>query len=145
MASLGEAAQQLRALEASGGLAVGPVGDGGGGGGGHGAEGAQDVGGTEGGEQQALWLRVERCLTLLRLFVEEVENKAGSCGRSQRHGTAARGLPMRVQVTVVGGSNTPKLEVGTDSSQTIGSLRSRIWQELGQHGEWQRRRRACCG
>eukprot|EP00966_Prymnesium_polylepis_P145110 3350950-Prymnesium_polylepis.1 len=144
MAYLDAAAKQLRALQEAhgadrGGAASGAVAVSGGevAVGGAVAAGGAAAGDGEWGEQQALSLRIERCLTLLRLFVEEVENKAGGAGRAQRHGTAVRGVPMRIQVTVVGGSNSPKLEVVTESSATIGTLRSRVWQELAQHGEWQ--------
>ena len=88
----------------------------------------------------SLSLRVTRCLTLLRLYVEEVEAKLpadDSSLRARRHGTAVRGTPMRITVTLVGGSNTPKFEVRIDSNQNVGTLRARVWQQLGSHDEWQ--------
>ena len=101
----------------------------------------EEGGASEPASEQALSLRVERCLTLLRLFVEEVEAKLPADetlgGRARRHGAAVRGVPMRILVTVVGGSNTPKLEVQIDSNQTVAALRSRVWRELSTHGEWQ--------
>ena len=121
MASLGKAAEQLRALHEP------PP------------EAASEQPTEAWTKEKATSLLIERCLTLLRLFVEEVETKlpSGRGSRSERHGTTVRGMPMRVQVTVVGGSNSPKLEVNTDSSQTVGSLRARVWQQLAQHDEWQ--------
>ena len=75
-----------------------------------------------------------RCLTLLRLFVEEVEAKlSGIAEPARRHGTVVRGTTMRMNVTVVGGSNSPKLEVVIDSNQTVAALRLRIWQQLADH------------
>ena len=46
--------------------------------------------------------------------------------RARRHGTAVRGTPMRVTVTLVGGSNSPKFEVHVDSNQTVAALRARV-------------------
>ena len=57
--------------------------------------------------------------------------------RARRHGTAVRGTPMRITVTLVGGSNTPKFDVSIDSNQFVAALRTRVWQQLGSHGEWQ--------
>ena len=127
MASLGTAAQQLRTLlEVSQQVQASQQ-----------AQAERSHGAWS--EEEALSLRIERCLTLLHLFVEEVETKLPSAGAANpnRHGTAVRGVPMRVQVTLVGGSNSPKLEVSIDSSQSVGALRSQVWQQLGQHGEWQ--------
>ena len=116
MQSLAAAATELRALQST---ASSPAAD---------------------SEERALSLRIERCLTLLRLFVEEVEAKlpADDVGmRARRHGTVVRGNLMSVSVTLVGGANSPKLNVRIDSNQTVGSLRMRVWQELSEHGEWQ--------
>ena len=71
-------------------------------------------------------LRIERCLTLLRLFVEEVEAKlpAGDVGHARtpaRHGRARQRDERERHL--VGGANSPKLDVRIDSNQTVGSLR----------------------
>ena len=60
--------------------------------------------------EAALARRVERCLTLLRLFVEEVEAKApdDASMRLRRHGHAGRGSQMRISVTLVGGAKSPR-------------------------------------
>ena len=91
--------------------------------------------------KKAISLRVERCLTLLRLFVEEVEAKTPtddlSDGRARRHGTAVRGTSMRISITLVGGLNAPMLEVAVDSNQTVAVLRTHVWQQLGSYNDWQ--------
>ena len=50
---------------------------------------------------------------------------------------AVRGVPVRVTVTLVGGSNSPRLDVLIDSKATVGALRAQIWKALARHGEWQ--------
>ena len=92
----------------------------------------------EGDERPKLRLCIERCLTLLRLFVEEVEAKlSGVAEPARRHGTVVRGTPMRMVITLVGSGNSPKVEVVIDSNQTVAALRQRIWEQLASHGSWQ--------
>ena len=103
------------------------------------AGGGATAGGAE-GERAELELCVERCLTLRRVFVEEAEAKLvadGAAAPSRRHGMAVRGVPVRVTVTLVGGSNSPRLDVLIDSKATVGALRAQIWKALARHGEWQ--------
>ena len=44
---------------------------------------------------------------------------------------------MRMLITLVGGGNSPKLELVIDSNQTVAALRQRIWEQLASHGSWQ--------
>ena len=92
-------------------------------------------------------LRIERCLTLLRNFVEEVEAKLpedDSSRRARRHGTAVRGTPMRILVTVVGGSNAPRFGE-TDSNQQVSSLRAACGGAGSGAEQWQPEAPRCCG
>eukprot|EP00965_Chrysotila_dentata_P138396 4577463-Pleurochrysis_carterae.AAC.1 len=91
---------------------------------------SSEPGSASGDERDGLKLCVERSLTLLRLFVEEVERKWPRLHGAARHGAASRGALMRVAVMLVGASNSPRPTVVVHSNQTVGDLRLRIWHEL---------------
>ena len=55
---------------------------------------------------------------------------SGVAEPARRHGTVGRGTPMRMLVTLVGGGNSPKLELVVDSNQTVAALRQRIWEQV---------------
>jgi len=117
MSSLDEAASRLRALQLAAPPAGQPARD---------AEAAALV-------REPLQLCVERCLTMLRLFVTELEKRApltpgGSLSR--RHGACVRGSPMTVQVMLVGGASGLRPSLRMHSNQTVDELRRRVWQEL---------------
>lgn len=85
-------------------------------------------------ERRQLCLRAERCLTLLRLFVVELEKRStptDGAATSRRHGACVRGAPMTIQIMLVGGGGKdPRPTVGMHSNQTVGELRVRVWREL---------------
>jgi ubiquitin C-terminal hydrolase len=89
---------------------------------------------TPGLERQQLCLRAERCLTLLRLFVVEVEKRTALVvggAAPRRHGACLRGAPMSVQVMLGGGAPSgPRPTVAVHTNHTVGDLRVKVWREL---------------